>query len=504
MFRHRGVILALLPTSATLLACATGNGERPTDGTTATDAEAAMTMARFDPIARDASSDEARTATADASRVDSPMTQDPDCGLQARAGISDAIATVVIVSLTSELSSFVDGYVEYGLDETYGMHVPLELDQPEARTLLLGLRQDTEYHYRVVATADARVCASADATISTAIAPDGLPSVDVTTLIPEQVAPGFVITSGNRQLQDGPTTRGSGTIVVYDSTGALVWWHPTTLNGISRARMSYDGRWMYARDGNPSGGVGGSVVRVSMDGTMEERIEVDTGHHDFSVTPDGGMLFLTGAGRDGCSRVEKLSASGDKTLVYDLRDAFGAEFESGADSCHCNSIQYHTADDSISVSCLVQNAYVKLSAAGELQWVLGGEHSHFTGEVHWNRNHGHQMLSPTRILFFNNNGLVGQPQRASLANPSSLMLELELDLSERTATRVWSYDGGGFSQTLGDVQRLPNGNTHVTYSNAGLMHQVDADGNLVQEWDFARGTGYAVHRENLYGPPPAL
>src|SRR5690606_21714779 len=125
-------------------------------------------------------------------------------------------------------------------------------------------------------------------------------------------------------------------------------------------------------------------------------------------------------------------------------------------------------------------------------------------DAQWNRNHGHQMLTPTRILFFNNNGLGGPEQRVSTNSNSSLMLELELDLDERTATRIWAYDGGNSSQTLGDVQRLPNGNTHATYSNAGLMHQVDADGTLVQEWDFPRGTGYASHRATLYGPPPSL
>jgi hypothetical protein len=242
----------------------------------------------------------------------------------------------------------------------------------------------------------------------------------------------------------------------------------------------------------------------SMDGLVEEDVEVETGHHDFTTTPVNGMLFLTGQGRDGCSRVEKLSEEGELSLLYDLRDAFGDGFEAGPDSCHCNSIQYNPSDDSISVSCLVVNAYIKISAAGELLWVLGGSDSHFSGDVQWNRNHGHQMVSPTRILFFNNNGLSGQPQREAVTGVSSLMLELELDLDERTATRSWTYDGGESSQTLGDVQRLPNGNTHVTYSNAGLMHQVNADGNRVQEWDFPRGTGYARHRESLYGPPPSL
>ncbi len=58
---------------------------------------------------------------------------------------------------------------------------------------------------------------------------------------------------------------------------------------------------------------------------------------------------------------------------------------------------------------------------------------------------------------------------------------------------------GTTSSVLGDVQRLPNGNTLVTFSIAGTMDEIDASGSVVQH--ISGPGGYADWRETLYGPP---
>jgi hypothetical protein len=140
-----------------------------------------------------------------------------------------------------------------------------------------------------------------------------------------------------------------------------------------------------------------------------------------------------------------------------------------------------------------------VSLDGQVQWVLGGTTSDFTGDASsWSRQHGVDLLSENRLVYFNNGEMGG--------SSTSQAIEVELDLDAKTATRVWSYDAepGIQNLQLGDVNRLENGNTVVCYSTQGILHEVDADGELVQEmvWPLGGAYGYAIWRETLYGAPP--
>jgi hypothetical protein len=71
--------------------------------------------------------------------------------------------------------------------------------------------------------------------------------------------------------------------------------------------------------------------------------------------------------------------------------------------------------------------------------------------------------------------------------------------------QIMRYTGGGFSANLGDVQRLPGGNTLITYSNDGLIQELDPQRNVVLEIDGGSNSfGYSLWRESLYGPPPDI
>ena len=75
-----------------------------------------------------------------------------------------------------------------------------------------------------------------------------------------------------------------------------------------------------------------------------------------------------------------------------------------------------------------------------------------------------------------------------------------------TATPAWSYkaDPGIPNEVMGDVQRLPNGNTAIAYSTKGVLQEVNPGGTLLQEWTWPLGAsfGYIEKRATLYGPPP--
>ena len=69
-----------------------------------------------------------------------------------------------------------------------------------------------------------------------------------------------------------------------------------------------------------------------------------------------------------------------------------------------------------------------------------------------------------------------------------------------TAAQVRELSGDGSSTNLGDVQRLPGGNTLITYATDAKIVELDSSWNEVQT--FSARIGYADWRPTLYGPPP--
>ena len=105
-------------------------------------------------------------------------------------------------------------------------------------------------------------------------------------------------------------------------------------------------------------------------------------------------------------------------------------------------------------------------------------------------NHGHDFDANNGNLLVFNNGQSGYAH----------VLELKISDSDSFGiTTVKDYTSGNSSNSLGDVQRLSNGNTLITYSNAGIILEVDSSWNTVQT---LKGSfGFADWRETLYGPP---
>ena len=407
-----------------------------------------------------------------------------DCTIEASATLAPKIESVVVATFTTDLAAPTAAFIEFGKDAAYGFSAPVDLAAPEHRTLLLGMPFETELHYRVTVQSAGGTCQGDDQTITTGAPPADVPQLVSTVSLEAEVAPGFISVGVN-----------PGWATIYNHLGELVWAYKMPINAIMpRVDFTYDARYIIARDGNPSGAPGGQIRRVTLDGATEEPITLDRSHHDFTATPDNGIVFFTGH-TDNCGKLVKMSADGTFTDLFLVADAFDSLSGGGSDLCHMNSLHYHEFDDSISFSVLTQNAFVKISAAGELQWVLGGDdESDFSGDgSEWTRQHGHAMPDEDHLLFFNNRSN-GQ---------TALAVEVQLDSAAGTATRIFEYEGGGSSQTLGDAQRLPNGNTLVTYCNDGLQHEVNADKQLVRTFAWEEAVGYATHRPTLYGKPPA-
>jgi hypothetical protein len=141
-----------------------------------------------------------------------------------------------------------------------------------------------------------------------------------------------------------------------------------------------------------------------------------------------------------------------------------------------------------------------VTRSGTAVWQFGGDCSGAPAPKcvpgSWDSNHGHQLLDNGNFLFFSNS--------AFQTSEASQVFEFTLNTSgtmSATQVKVYKSSTNSHSDSLDDVQRLPNGNTLVTFSNKGLIEELDPSWNVVQTLS-ASALGYVDWRETLYGPPP--
>lgn len=393
----------------------------------------------------------------------------------------EAPGTVGIV--TWSLGSVVpdEAEIHFGLDTSYGMAAPVDLTEPGFRTVLLGMKPSRTYHYQVLATKGDRQYRSADGTFETGPATN---LVNVTSTIhnPASHVPGFIVSTFVRLtdtfLPESEFLTLGSMAFILDGDGEVVWWYRSKVGLTPRARMSYDGKSMWLIPERQDT-YGAAIERVSMD-TLDSTIYDNAvgASHDGTVV-DGSVLAYIDYGESDCDSVFELSPDGTAIEIFESSDYLPGLV---TPQCHLNAVRYNEAEMLYSVSDRENDIFI-IDRNGVLQRRLSDV---LSNDTYGGQQHGHQLLSDSILLFANLGGNTG----GSAALEYSL-----LDGSE-----IFRYDPGIFSVWYGDVQRLPGGNTFVTFSIAGAMHEVGPDGELLME---VRGDifGYVEWRSSLYGPP---
>ena len=334
-----------------------------------------------------------------------------------------------------------------------GGEAPVNLGKPNYRTLLLGLKQSSDYTFHIEATRDGKTCVSPDHALPTTGRFANAPPVTVTVARTDAREPGFIVTSS------GAFTPSSAFII--DADGEIVWTVDAPQNP-TRAQMDYEGDnlWMV---GLNLDNVGGEMRSVSMDGEQEHRnvAGLENAHHDFTVMPGGkvaALVWRDPGAIDPASDLVIRSPDGTVTTPFTI----GSNLYR-SDRYHANALHYLPFDDSFTIADRNPNVFVKVSATGSLQWQLGGLCDQAPAGNNcvprdWQIVHGHHLLEDGTFVVFNNG-------YATMSHV--IAFELTRPPSAFAATLVKDYTGTGSSPTFGDVQRLPGGNTLVTYSADG-------------------------------------
>ena len=370
-------------------------------------------------------------------------------------------------------------------------------------TPVLGLRSDRKYAVTVSFESEEGVTVPGDEfTLSTPPLPEKFPTLEITTLRPQRMEPGYQFIPVMRWTEKGPD-REFGLVIALDGAGEVVWYYRTdkSVNDVKRLPNG-DLLYLAGRDGRMVQiNKLGELVRhwhttgIEKDDVPEgsHPVDCDTFHHDFVVMENGNLLALSSEARDfdeyatserdSDAKREPATVIGDVIVEFnqegevqrrwkllDVLDphrvshgSLGTGFwrhiyedileEPGKDWAHANSIVYDASDDSVLVSLNHQSTLMKMRLEdSSIAWLLG-DHAGWEepwsdhllepeGDLIWTSNQHAAELTPTgTVLVFDNGGHRSPPFAPNIPMEErySRAVEFRIDQERGVAEEVWSY-----------------------------------------------------------------
>jgi hypothetical protein len=419
--------------------------------------------------------------------------------------ISEVIPTVATVAFTADAVEGETAYVEFGPDLGYGVRAPAVLtDEGVWEAVLVGMKSSMDYHFAPVIVSGGSEVVSSDQELTTGPVPPELPEINIAVFDEERATGGYFVMS----LLSSPSAA-----VIVDEDGDYLWWHqaatenfpvPRVMLSHDRQRMMYLGRAIEGGDDEYEH----YIYQVSLDGTDVDLLEVHDAHHDFLELPDGTVSVITHDPRD----MDGDEVLGDKIVEYhpdgtqeDIWTVWdhmefdpGMPVEDGTAFFHSNALDYDAEDDTYAISVRNHDTIFEIDrATGDVLRTVGGIQNDYVldppaGEW-FDKEHQFQFVSDDELLVFANGVDVVTGSR---------VLGYRLDDGAGTAENHWEYRAEFplFCYTYGDVNRMENGNTLVTWSTSGQMEEVTDDGEIVWQMkaSLGGGFGYTTQLDSLY------
>ncbi len=364
-------------------------------------------------------------------------------------------------------------------------------DDGTCGVVVWGLIPDMEYALDAGVVVGGRDEPLESVTVTTGPAPADLPELLVDS--PGAPLDGLVLTT----LLAAPSAA-----VMVDGLGRYRWWYLLEDEELTtnRALLSHDGASVLLRV-NERDGPSHGIRRVALDGAELTAVDVcPEAHHDFAELPDGTLAVLCHDTREVAGenivgdRLVEVAPDNTATDVWFVWDHWDYDPIQGQDPhwgyAHANALDHHPDTDTYTLSTRKLDTIFHIHRPdGAVSWRFGGDQSDFAPADALTAlptsQHQHHLLGDTLLIFDN-----GPPTEFA-----SRAVEYTLDTDSWTTSEVWWYwpDPPLYSYAYGDVERLPDDSTLVTFSVSGQMDLVDEDAEL--RWrmnaQFGGAFGYA-------------
>lgn len=418
------------------------------------------------------------------------------------ADLHELVGSIVVVSW--EQTGPADLHLEYSFDTDVWVSTPTRsLEAGAQQELLLGIPYGEQVTWRLIGTDAVTTITSPDDEIEVAELPAGIPVANVTISDPTRydavAAPYWLV-----GLATDSWANDGWWVVIVDRAGRVVWANRTPLQRSSmHARVARDGRTLLL-DRNSfwptfDGGAASRVDQVTIDGTVVHTFQTPGMHHPFTDMPDGSIAYgLDAAGSDEVLRI--LHVDGTYEDVWSCEQwlqSIGLN-----DSCASNTITYDEATNKFLFSFYSLETIVEIdrtTGAVDRWWGQLGGSWRFDppgSELWW--QHGGVITDDGTLLTSTD---------STAAGGETIVREYALDDATATLVQEWVFGLGDglLAGVMGEVVRLPNGNTVHNTGALPRLREAATDGVVV--WDIAWGTAGAVGRSmpiaDLYALAPA-
>jgi len=400
---------------------------------------------------------------------------------------SPDIVTVVTVSWTTDTAS--TGYVAYGPDGDLSLSTGLSASGTEHSVALVGLSPDTAYSYQVVVPGEEESLSKTEE-LTTELLPNWLPAM----------ASDGAAQSGYYMAVPLLSSGGDPVPAILSASGEFLWYYQEeSALEMYRVRLSVDGQSVLYNlsDVSLEPTEEAMLVRRSLDGQEVEEISVPGLAHDFIEMDDGTIGAIAVDLRDGVrgDQIIEIAPDGSQQSVWSAFDCFDpAEVEGdlyGLGWTFSNALDYLPDEDAYLVGMYGFGSIVKIDrATGSCDWVVGETAATMTPDPAFARQHQFELLDDGGLLVFDNAG----------GGINGRIVEYDLDPGAGTATERWSYSADVSAIVLGDVHRFDDGETLVTWSYAGQLDHLDAQGERQSQINLDVGNvfGFNTIMDTLY------
>src|SRR5579875_2670740 len=177
------------------------------------------------------------------------------------------------------------------------------------------------------------------------------------------------------------------------------------------------------------------------------------------------------------------------------------------DAYHINSISLQPHDEMLISMRNTSAVYLVSMRTGRVIWTLGGKDSDFTipAPDRFSWQHDAQLHHGDVLTLFDDHccDITGAGVYLPATAPSR-GLELRLDPAAHTVTRLGVYSHGVtfHSEYMGNVQRLPNGDTFVGWGEVPFLSEFDRRGDLIFDGAFpSPDMSYRAYLQRWVGKP---